>query len=291
MKMKHNNLPVKKNLSSTQVLKTLQILMEDNYTMAELIQRLNENEKESIFNNSVVSKYINTCRYCGIKIPKINNKYYVSSIPFGMNISESENDLINYLQSYSKKAMSLNANKAFSKFIAKLSKYSNRELSRIEEDSLDITCAIFEKAVKSENRVLLMLKNKMVLDCVPINVLEYDGKLYFHVLYEGKEKNIQIDRISGLEVLKDRFKPVKTEGTVIFKLTGDLAKNYNLRENEKIITNNLPGSLTVINYNENAPILLSRLMRYGELCEIESPKYFRTDMKNTVDNTLSNYGE
>ena len=63
---------VKRNVSGMQVIKTLQTLLEDNYTMQELITRLNENEKEPIFNHSVISKYINTCRYCGIDIPKIH---------------------------------------------------------------------------------------------------------------------------------------------------------------------------------------------------------------------------
>ena len=175
MKKNNNKLPVKKNLSSTQVLKTLQVLMEDNYTMAELVQRLNENEPESIFNNSIVSKYINTCRYCGIKIHKINNRYFVSSIPFGMNISESENDLINYLQNCAKTALSLSANKKFLNFVSKLSKYSNRELSRIEDSTLDLTCSLFEKAVKFENKIRFMLKNKTFLECIPIDILEHDG--------------------------------------------------------------------------------------------------------------------
>ena len=56
-----NKLSQKKNLSSMQVIKTLQILLQGDYTMNELIEQLNANESEPIFNNSVVSKYINTC--------------------------------------------------------------------------------------------------------------------------------------------------------------------------------------------------------------------------------------
>ena len=67
----------KKNNSGIQVIKTLQVLMDDNYTMAELVKKLNMNEKKPIFNHSVVSKYINTCRYCGISIPKIQNRYFI----------------------------------------------------------------------------------------------------------------------------------------------------------------------------------------------------------------------
>ena len=52
----NDNQAVKRNQSSMQVLKTLQLLLEDNYTMSELIEKLNEKEDEPIFNNSVVSK-------------------------------------------------------------------------------------------------------------------------------------------------------------------------------------------------------------------------------------------
>ena len=72
------SLALKRNQSSMQVLKTLLLLLQDNYTMSELVEQLNLNEKEPIFNNSVVSKYINTCRFCGIEILKIHNKYYVT---------------------------------------------------------------------------------------------------------------------------------------------------------------------------------------------------------------------
>ena len=90
----NNNQAVKRNQSSMQVLKTLQLLLEDNYTMSELIEKLNEKEDEPIFNNSVVSKYINTCRHCGIDIPKIHNKYFVANLPFGLDLSVRDLDLL-----------------------------------------------------------------------------------------------------------------------------------------------------------------------------------------------------
>ncbi len=291
MKSKTKNMPIKRNLSSTQVLKTLQVLMEDDYTMSELIERLNEKEPESIFNHGVISKYINTCRYCGINIPKINNKYFVSSIPFGMDISEQEYELISYLQNRAKSALSENANNKITKFFTKVSKYSNREMERVYEENSDKICSIFEKAVRDETKLLFMLKNKTSLKCIPINILEDNGKRYFHVYAEDKERNILIERVSGIEILKERFHASKADGTVVYKLTGALAKNYNIRENEKIITDNLPESITIVNYNENSLVLLSRLLRYGNLCEIKTPSTMRLRMKNIIDETLANYGE
>ena len=45
---------VKRNLSSMQVLKTLQVLLEGNYTMNELTKKLNEDEDSPVFNHSVI---------------------------------------------------------------------------------------------------------------------------------------------------------------------------------------------------------------------------------------------
>ena len=70
-----------------------------------------------------------------------------------------------------------------------------------------------------------------------------------------------------------------------------MAKNYNLRENEKIVNTDLPESITVMNRCENKMLLLSRLLRYGNLCEIEKPRYIREEMAKIVEETLKNYGE
>ena len=102
---KIQKISLKKNLSCMQVLKTLQTLLQGDYTMQELIKLLNKNEPYEIFNNSVIPKYLNTCRYIGIDIPKIHNKYYVASMPFGLELSTSDIDVLQIIQTIIKKDM------------------------------------------------------------------------------------------------------------------------------------------------------------------------------------------
>ena len=90
-------------------------------------------KKNLFFNNSVVSKYINTCRFCGLDIPKIHNKYFVASLPFGIDLSARELDLIEELQNAVKNTMSSKADGAFNDFLEKLSKYSNKKIIRVEQ--------------------------------------------------------------------------------------------------------------------------------------------------------------
>lgn len=286
-----NKEAVKRNQSSMQVLKTLQLLLEDNYSMTELIQKLNANEKEPIFNNSVVSKYINTCRFCGIEIPKIHNKYFVASIPFGIDLSTRELDLIYDLQSTVKNTMSKRANKLFTSFLDKLSKYCNKQIIRVEPETRLRAFELFDKAV-SENRMInLLFRAKAVFECIPLGIIEKKDRVCFNVIHNGKTKTISADRISGLEITDKKFKKTDDNSAqdVVFKLKNDLAMRYTLRENEQIMNNELPNSITITNKGENKEKLFSRLLRYDKNCEILYPLHYREEMKNLIEEMLKNY--
>ena len=175
----NDNQAVKRNQSSMQVLKTLQLLLEDNYTMSELIEKLNEKEDEPIFNNSVVSKYINTCRHCGIDIPKIHNKYFVANLPFGLDLSVRDLDLLEKMQYTAQHNMTSKPNKLLDKFLFRLNKYSNKSIVRVEKKTAELTYEIFDKAVREHRRIVLMFRAKALLECIPISMSENKGKTYF----------------------------------------------------------------------------------------------------------------
>lgn len=281
---------VKRNISSMQVIKTLQILLEDNYTMAELIKKLNSNEKEPLFNNSVVSKYINTCRYCGIDIPKIHNKYFVASLPFGLDLTSKEVDLIDKLEEIAKANFSKKQFKVFEKLLEKVSKYSNKRIMRVEKDSVNLTHKMFNDAIDEQRKIRLMFRTKEVVECIPLDMVQHKGRTFFNVLYDNNEKLISEDRVSGIEITTTKFSVSKSAINVVYVLKGELAKRYEARENE-VITENPDKSIKVVNVGENKNILLSRLLRYDKSCEILTPKSYRDEMKRILTDTLRNYGE
>ena len=281
----------KKNISSMQVLKTLQVLLQGNYTMQELVSILNENEKEPLFNNSVISKYINTCRYCGIDIPKIHNKYFVASMPFGLELDVKDTDLLERLQNIIRQEMSKKNNKIFDGFIEKINRFSNKKISRVEKATYQISVEMFERAIKEKRKIRLMFKNKAIWDCIPLNIAENKGKNFFHVLANGHEKMVDTERVSGIEVLSDKFVKNYSEQVVVFELKSPLAERYSLRENERLIKPFDGKSITVSNHGEGKEILLSRLLRYDDKCEIINPKIYREEMKEIIDSALRNYGE
>lgn len=283
---------VKRNVSGMQVIKTLLLLLKDNYTMAELISKLNENEKEAIFNNSVISKYINTCRYCGIEIHKIQNKYFVAKLPFGLNLSEKDLDLIKDIQIAAAIHFTNRTLKVFNSFITRLNKFSNKNIIRVEKNTIDLVFEHFEKAILENKRVRLMLKTKSIIECKPIDIIDLNGKKRFKILVDDSEKIVSVDVVSALEILGKAFNAEEQAGqTVVFKLTGNLASRYTLREHEKLEEHNLPDSIVVSNVGENKNELISRLLRYDKNCEILRPQVYREEMKKELKAMLANYGE
>ena len=283
------NQAVKRNISSMQVLKTLQVLLEDNYTMAELIKELNKNEKEPLFNNSVISKYIITCRFCGIDIPKIHNRYFVSSLPFGLDLTPRDEDLLDKLGDVAKERFSKKQNKIFGQLIEKISKYSNKRIMRVEKGTAQQTYKMFNDAMDECRKIRLMYKTREILECIPLGIVQHKGRTFFNVSDENKEKLVCEDRISGIEITSQKYIANSAVANVVFVLKGELAKRYEARENE-VVTENPDKTLRVVNSGENKDILLARLLRYDTCCEILSPESYRLEMKKILDDTLRNYG-
>lgn len=282
---------VKKNLSSTQVLKTLMVLLQGNYTMQEIVSKLNSNESVPVFNNSVISKYINTCRYAGINIPKIHNRYFVTNLPFGFELTVNDTGILELMQNVIKEEMSSKCNKIFDNFLEKINRYSNKKIVRVEKETFHMSAELFELAVSEKRKVRLMHKNKIIQDCIPISVVENKDKTYFHVIYKNKEKMIDSSRISGIQVLSEKYIQNFNDQVVIFELKAPLAQRYNLRENERLMKKFDGHSITVSNHGESKEILFSRLLRYDDKCEIINPKSYREEMRQIISCALSNYGD
>ncbi len=283
----------KKNASSMQVLKTLSALLEGDFKMEELINYLNKKESYPIFNNSVISKYINTLRYCGISIPKINNRYYVVKMPFGLQLEDNEITLLSVIQATAKETMTKQSCITFDKFIKKINRFSNKKIARIDKKDYKLSYELFGRAIRQKRKVNLIFKNQAELKCIPLSISQEKNKTYFNVFLKRIRK-IDISRLSGIRILNDKFiYPPCDSPTVVFKLKGSLAKRYQIRNDYENIVNISPdkSEIVIANKGEDKEIFLSRLMRYDNKCEILTPKSYRNDMKKLIEDTLKNYGE
>lgn len=284
-----NNHALKKNQSSLNVLETLKVLLESEYTMSQLLERLNKNNSSTIFNSNVVSKYINTCRYCGINIPKTQNKYIITSIPFGIDINDKDISNINKLFSVVRNSFSNNVIFSFEKLFAKINKFSNKQIVNYFSEIISLNCNKFNKAIDEKRKVKLFLSNGSEIIGDPINIVKNAERTFFNIWYEKKEKLVCINKVNIVEVLNDRVFSNYSETTVLFKLRGELAKRYSLREYEIMEFCDEPNTILIANRGEHKEILFSRLLRYDSCCEIISPKSYREEMKQLLNKMILNY--
>ena len=179
----------------------------------------------------------------------------------------------------------------FNSFVEKLNRYSNKKIARVEKATYQLTSELFENAVTDTRKIQLMLKNRVIMECIPIKITEVKGKTYFNVFYKNRERMIDSARVSGLEVMKQKFLQNFNDESVIFLIRDDLASRYDLRENEQYTKTDRIGWKAISNRGENKEVLLSRLLRYDDKCEIISPKTYRNEMKQILNDALNNYGE
>ena len=281
--------PQKKNLSSMQVFKTFQVLLEGEYTMAELIEKLNSKEPDAIFNNSVISKYINTCRFCGIQIPKIHNRYLITDIPFGLHLTDGECDSLNELKIFIETNMSSRVLKIFNKFTEKINRFASKKISKIQKSNSWEFFEIFERAIANKKMVKLLFRKNFNITGIPITIKSAKNKFFAQIHVKGRDRMIDVSRLSGIQILNETFSGYNPEQEIVFELKDNLAKRYDLRKNEVILSSN-SDNISVSNKCNNVSELLSRLLRYDNKCEVKNPKPIREMMKNEIDETLKNYG-
>lgn len=318
--MKIDKVKKTKKISSTayRVLLLLKLLNENNLGIEELNTILSQDPNISrSFSNEVILKYLSTLRLAGYKISKpcIANNYTYNLIkaPIQMDLNEEElkalvsidlfisnmhqqilqdaqhkimenisryldDDQINHLFQLKKaKKTTDSANTKFLEYAPLMSKF---EQYCIDDQKVTIQY----KHPLDENEIRITLEPKY-LDYVSgdIYVCGYNPII-------GERKLINIKYIIDIKQLPMKSSSNYILSPVIFKLKERLAKAYELHENEKISEiDSAAGSITITTYVDCKNMLMQRLLKYGELCEVIYPKAFREKMANELNNALKNY--
>lgn len=283
----------KVSISSMRVLQMLQLLFEKSYTMNELMDAMSELTGEAC-TNFLISKYINTCRFCGIDIQKINGKYTLLKIPFGYLFSEDELVLLNRIADYCSSMRASKTVRNINSVITKINQHSDKYYAKVTIPEDDKRVIAFEEAIARNNKVELIYlegDEEKNLVCEPYDITYDDEGLCF-IVYDDKD-SLRIPFMNVLDIKVTKLKNFQkfSHASVTFVLKNVLAKRYTLRPEEKIIDEFDPvtGGMSVLNVTEDKQTLLSRLMKYAELCEVRYPIVYRKEMLNIIDKTLENY--
>lgn len=296
--------------ASIRVLETLKILSKESASIQDIIHYFEKFDPNNrIYTNEVILKYINTLKVFGFRFTKSKDKYVLLNTPNKFEFSEIDLKTIYLIEKLAELFPEERIRAEINKFLKELekrfsdstrllvhnisrpnfvslefdySKYSNqiREYEKycLEGQRLKIT---YRKQNKTETSVMVE----------PIEIKYKGNEIYLSV---HNALSAQIQDINFNSILKIEQLPLKSNSTsmlssITFELKDRLANGYRLHEGEKLLQIKSNGNIIILNQKEDRLLLLKRLMRYGENCEVISPKNIREEMKQMIKTTLKNY--
>lgn len=276
------------NIASYKVLRTLLTLFKKSMTMNELVSTL-DNSDCAPYNNFVASKYIHTCKSCGVDIQKIGGVYYVVNMPIGKKFTSKDSELLYELKAFADREASAKSNKIMTVIMDKVHMPFYKIGTGIKSSKNARVIKLFEKACFSKSGITVVFKDganhKYEPECIHVK----GNKIYFYVKSSDGDFEINPDEVIDIKLDKKNAPKPKFDDSVIFEIYGDLAKRYQPREYEDMTTHRTKKCLVVTNKYEDRTELMHRLLRYGSLCKVVQPQSFVDDMKTMLRETLSNY--
>lgn len=254
-----------------------------------------------------INKYLNAMKIFGIQVIKSDNKYKMLTSPYKISFNLEDLKCINILKDGGQ-ILTDNKNKTnFEKFIQSLEvRYDEVAQNFVQITNKSQRVKIFhseileqikqcEKYCQEKQKLEIVFCNEnnedINLICSPIEQIYFKRKICLKVLGNNGSRiyEIPINSIKSIKQLPTASSTQAIPTTVVYRIKNRLAKNYKIRDWEKLDNIEQDGSHIIINKNEDLNILIKRLMRYGTECEIISPKFFKEEMITTINQTLENY--
>lgn len=295
--------------ASVRVLETLKILFKNNASIQDIINYFEKNDPNNrIYTNEVILKYINTFKVFGFRFIKNKDKYVLLNTFNNIEFNKEELEMLYFIENLSKQLPEERIQREINYFLSDLEKqFSNNTrillhtISRNSDINLSTDYNKFSTIIKKYEKFCLdglKLKvtykniNSELSMIVEPNEIKYIGNEIYLSVYNPVSAQIQdinINLILNIEQLPLKSTNPNMFASVTFMLKDRLAKSYKLHEGERVIQILQNDSIVVLNQKEDRNLLLKRLMRYGEFCEILSPKDLREEMKLLIKSTISNY--
>lgn len=296
--------------TSVRVLETLKLLHKGSSSIQDIInyfEKIDPNNR--VYTNEAILKYINTIKVFGLRFVKDKDKYVLLNTPSQFDFSENDLKAIYLIEKFSELIPEENVKSEIHAFLQELEKrfsdntrliahsMTKPDFSKLEFNYSKYRNQVkeYEKYCSDKQRLKVVYKdlyNNSVSVMVEPNEINYHGNEVYLNVYNPISAQIQeinFDSIISIDQLPLKSNATTMPSSVTFKLKDRLAKNYKLHENEELINIEDNGDITIINRKEDRHLLLKRLMKYCENCEILSPKNLREEMKEMIRTTLLNY--
>lgn len=296
--------------ASVRVLETLKVLYSNNSSIQDIIGYFEKSDPNNrIYTNEVILKYINTLKVSGLRFVKTKDKYSLLNTPNQLNFNENELKAMYLIEKFAELLPEERIKLEISNFISELERrfsdntkvlshnITKPDFSNLEFDYSQYAQRIkeYEKYCIDGQRLKITYKNQNNTEIsvmVEPSEIKYIGnEVYLSVYnpFSAQIHDINFNCISKIEQLPLKSNPTSMLSSVTFKLKDRLAKAYKFHESEELVEKEADGSIIILNRKEDRVLLLKRLMRYGENCEVISPKALREEMRQMIKSTLRNY--
>lgn len=289
--------------SGYRILYVLFLLINNSLSQKEINDKLSQNpDIEQSFTKETLLKIINTLKISEVKISKKTNKYFVCKLPWQFDLDSKHLktlfSLMFFVESLGQKELLDNYNA----FLCNLFKFLPDE--KLLEHGCDSSS--YKKTNKYVKHSLIIKKiEQFRQNSCRVKIISNKGHDYFFdtyyieyslndVLLTGyslkhhENKTFNLDEIKSIKQLPQKSSGVFFPSSVTFKVKGRLAKSYNLRENEKLLSFDNE-ELVILNKGEDKQKLFRRLLKYKDLCEIVATEAIKGDFKKMLKGVLLNY--
>ncbi len=289
------------SLTGYRTLLILKALIESGKTIDEMVKIVkNEPDTGKASSKDTLRVTINTLKAAGCEIlrPNISNgyRYMLAKHPFVLNISEEEINVLIMLRN--KIAENLNwpdiltLNDLYEK-IASLtgdSEVIDNIINSAPFAEVDKQILIDISNPSLINKKVSIIYNspkfdEEEIDIVPQKITAQNGKLYLWCFNCKYEKNglLMVDRIKKINKVSinnyECLNPNVYE--VVYELWGLNAKNFEIKENEEIISKD-EEKIRVLAHVDNEFLFIQRLLLFGAYFKVISPDFFREKLIDKI---------
>lgn len=253
-------------------------------------------ERNISINTKTITKYLTTLRKFGFEInayPKSN--YEVIKTPFKFNIDDCYEGYAIFRKTLFE--LFKNAEDKKEDFEYKLDNLI--EFSKKENIASELNLSIsrktllnfiqLKKHIENEEKIRFSYNKKESIVALPIKTRIRKNGFFLDAYDKNKEKIrvFKIENMGRIRLYKDFIPDINKPYKTTFRIKGALMKNYILREGETALYKK--NSITITNMYEEKEELFSRLVKYGSLCKIISPKKDKLLFIKKMEDMLSHY--
>lgn len=296
--------------TSIRVLETLKLLSNNVASIQDIIRHFEKNDPNNrIYTNEVILKYINTLKVFGFRFAKEKDKYVLLNTMNQFNFNEKDLKALCLIEKFAQSLPEEKIKSELNQYMQELEKrfddntkllahsINRPDFTPFENDYSKYSAQIktYEKYCHDQQRLKITYKNQNgqeISMMVEPNEIKYIGNEVFLSVYNpstAEISDIKINSIVDITQLPLKSNPTNIYASVTFRLKDRLARAYKLHDGEELLRLESDGSTIILNKKEDRTLLLKRLMRYGEYCEVISPKNLREEIKQMIKATLSNY--